>query len=95
MKKGERGIRILAPIVGITRKKDEEAEKDLTKQNTRTLVSFRNAYVFDVEQTEGAPLPALRQVTGTVGENRDRLLAFLAVQNIELVYTEKIGPALV
>ena len=57
VKKGERGIRVLAPIVGIKRKKDEEAEKDLTRQNTRTLVGFRNAYVFDVGQTKGAPLP--------------------------------------
>ena len=47
VKKGERGIRILAPIVGVKRKKDEEAEKDITKQNTRVLVGFRNAYVFD------------------------------------------------
>jgi hypothetical protein len=47
VRKGERGIRILAPIIGIKRKKDEEAEKDITKQNTRVLVGFRNAYVFD------------------------------------------------
>jgi N-terminal domain of anti-restriction factor ArdC len=47
VKKGERGIRILAPIVGVKRKKDEEAEKDITKQNTRVLVGFRNAYVFE------------------------------------------------
>ena len=45
--KGQKGIRILAPIIGIKRKKDEEAEKDITKQNTRVLVGFRNAYVFD------------------------------------------------
>ena len=47
VKKGEKGIRILAPIIGIKRKRDEEAEKDITKQNTRVLVGFRNAYVFD------------------------------------------------
>jgi hypothetical protein len=47
VKKGEKGIRILAPIIGIKRKKDEEAEKDITKQNTRVLVGFSNAYVFD------------------------------------------------
>ena len=35
VKKGEKGIRILAPIIGVRRKKDEEAEKDITKQNTR------------------------------------------------------------
>ena len=56
VKSGEKGIRILAPIVGVKRKKDEEAEKDITKQNIRVLVGFRNAYVFDVSQTEGAEL---------------------------------------
>ena len=47
VKKGERGIRILAPIIGIKRKAKEEAEKDITKQNRPVLVGFRSAYVFD------------------------------------------------
>jgi hypothetical protein len=94
VKRGERGIRILAPIVGIKRKKDEEAEKDITKQNTRVLVGFRNAYVFDVSQTEGAELPAMREMSGEVGENRARLIAFINKQNIELVFTANIAPAL-
>src|SRR5277367_2008251 len=94
VKKGEKGIRILAPIVGVKRKKDEEAEKDITKQNTRVLVGFRNAYVFDVSQTEGAELPALREMSGEVGENRARLISFINRQNIELVFTENIAPAL-
>ncbi len=98
VKKGERGIRILAPIVGIKRKRDEEANKEankeITKQNTRVLVGFRNAYVFDVEQTEGAELPTLREMSGSVGENRDRIVSFIAAQDIELSFTEKIAPAL-
>jgi N-terminal domain of anti-restriction factor ArdC len=94
VKKGEKGIRILAPIIGVKRKKDEEAERDITKQNTRILVGFRNAYVFDVEQTEGAELPAMREIHGTVGENRDRLISFIEAQGIELSFTEKIAPAL-
>jgi hypothetical protein len=94
VKKGERGIRILAPIVGVKRKKEEEAEKDITRQNTRVLVGFRNAYVFDVSQTEGAELPAMREMSGEVGENRDRLLSFIRKQGIELVFTENIAPAL-
>jgi hypothetical protein len=94
VRKGERGIRILAPIVGVKRKKDEEAEKDITKQNTRVLVGFRNAYVFDVSQTEGAELPAMREMSGEVGENRARLISFINKQNIELVFTENIAPAL-
>jgi hypothetical protein len=94
VKKGRTGIRILAPIVGVKRKKDEEAEKDITKQSTRVLVGFRNAYVFDVSQTEGAELPALREMSGEVGENRARLISFINKQNIELVFTENIAPAL-
>jgi antirestriction protein ArdC len=94
VKKGEKGIRILAPIIGIKRKRDEEAEKDITKQNTTVLVGFRNAYVFDVSQTDGAELPTMHEVHGDVGENRDRLVSFIDQQGIELVFTENIAPAL-
>jgi len=72
VKKGERGIRILAPIVGVRRKPQEEVEKEVTKENRPVLVGFRNAYVFDVSQTEGAELPEMHQITGDVGDNRDR-----------------------
>ncbi len=92
--KGEKGIRILAPIVGIRRKPDEEAEKDIRVQNERVLVGFRHTHVWDVEQTTGADLPEPVKVYGDVGENYDRLLAFLERQGIELVFTENIAPAL-
>ena len=94
VKAGEKGIRILAPIVGVRRKKDEEAQKDITKQNERVVLGFRNAYVFDVSQTDGVDLPELREVTGDPGENIDRLAAFLKDKSIQLVYNEKIAPAL-
>jgi hypothetical protein len=92
--KGEKGIRILAPILGVRRKKREEAEKDITKQNKAVLVGFRSAYVFDVSQTEGAELPEMRGISGDVGGNRDRLIAFIEQQGIELAFTERIAPAL-
>ena len=91
---GAKGIRILAPIVGVRRKKDEEAEKDIATQNTRVLLGFRNAYVFDVSQTNGVDLPEMHEVSGDPGENIDRLAAFLKAQGIALVYNEKIAPAL-
>ena len=47
VKKGEHGIRILAPVIGVRRKKDEEAEKDIRTQNRAVLVGFRAAYVFE------------------------------------------------
>jgi antirestriction protein ArdC len=95
VKRGERGIRILAPMIGIRRKKDDEVDKDITRQNRPTLVGFRNAYVFDVLQTEGAPLPELnQQVSGEVGTYRERLLDFVLTQGIELEFKESIAPAL-
>jgi antirestriction protein ArdC len=94
VKKGEKGIRILAPIVGVRRKKQEEADRDITKQNQPVLVGFRSTHVFDVSQTEGAELPELREISGDAGENRDRLIVFIDGQGIELVFTERIAPAL-
>jgi hypothetical protein len=47
VKKGEKGIRILAPIIGVRRKKDDEAEKDPATPNRAVLVGFRSAYVFE------------------------------------------------
>jgi hypothetical protein len=93
--KGQKGIRILAPMIGIKRKKDAEAAKDVRTQNQAVLVGFRSAYVFDVSQTEGAELPELSsRVTGDVGERRERLLDFIAAQGILLEYKESIAPAL-
>ena len=91
---GAKGIRILAPIVGVRRKKDEEAEKDITKQNTRALLGFRNAYVFDISQTNGVDLPEMHEVSGDPGESIERLAAFLKAQGIQIVYNPKIAPAL-
>ena len=54
VKKGERGIRILVPIVGVRRKPEEEVEKDITEQNRPMLVGFRNAYVFDPKDPENS-----------------------------------------
>jgi hypothetical protein len=95
VKKGSKGIRILAPVIGIRRKKDAEAEKDITKQNEPVLVGFRSAFVFDVSMTEGSPLPELEhRVTGDVGVYRERLIDFILAQGIELEFKESIAPAL-
>jgi hypothetical protein len=95
VKKGERGIRILAPVIGVKRKKDAEAEKDIRTQNQAVLVGFRSAYVFDVSQTEGKELPELSErVTGNVGEYREWLVDFILAQGIQLEFKESIAPAL-
>ncbi|RXH56715.1 protein of unknown function DUF192 [Granulicella sibirica] len=88
------GIRILAPVVGVRRKKDEEAQNDVTEQNARILLGFRNAYVFDASQTDGVEPPNLHEVSGEPGENMERLAASVRLRDIQLVYNPNIAPAL-
>jgi hypothetical protein len=95
--KGQKGIRILAPMIGTRKKKDSEANKskDPAAVNAPVLVGFRAVYVFDVSQTEGAELPAFTERTkGEVGEFRERLIDFTIAQGIELEFKESIAPAL-
>jgi hypothetical protein len=95
VRKGERGIRILAPVIGVRRKKDGDAETDIRTQNEAVIVGFRSAYVFDVSQTEGAELPELSdRVIGDVGEYRERLIDFIVSQRIDLEFRETMAPAL-
>jgi hypothetical protein len=59
------------------------------------LIGFRAVYVFDISQTTGEDLPEFEQnITGEVGAHRDRMIAFLAAQNIKLEFNENIAPAL-
>ncbi len=97
VKKGEKGIRILAPMIGFRRKKDDEAKagSDPAAINAPVLVGFRPVYVFDVNQTEGAELPDLKErVKGEAGKYRERLIDFTIAQGITLEFKESIAPAL-
>jgi hypothetical protein len=98
VKRGEKGIQILAPMVGHRRRKDDTDRNSSPDDNAKpapVLIGFRAVYVFDVAQTEGADLPEFENnITGDVGEHRDRLIAFLGSQNIALEYSENIAPAL-
>src|SRR5437762_2382129 len=60
VRKGEKGIAIMAPIIG-----RREAEPD--GENARSVVVFRAAYVFDVQQTDGEPLPEPGEASGDPG----------------------------
>jgi len=95
VKKGEKGIQILAPMIGVRRRKQEEAEaeQDGAGKRAPVLVGFRAVYVFDVSQTDGAELPAPATVTGEAGAHLDRLIDFVQQQGIALEYNERIAPA--
>jgi antirestriction protein ArdC len=89
VKKGEKGILILAPVV---RRKNESAEHKDTDESS-TAVGFRAAYVFDISQTDGQELPTIGSVNGEPREYRERLAKFVTDQGIALGYSEEIAPA--
>ena len=100
VRKGEKGIQILAPMIGFRRRNAEaergiDADADRNTKPQRVLIGFRVVRVFDVSQTEGADLPEFEHnISGEVGDHRDRLVDFLAQQNIALEFNERIAPAL-
>ena len=85
VKKGEHGIAIMAPMVR-RRREDENEEED-------KVFAFKTAYVFDVSQTEGKPLPEATQTRGEPGEWITRLKAFLASQGIQLLHLGSMSRA--
>jgi hypothetical protein len=90
VKKGEKGILILAPIV---RRKNESTEQSETDESS-TAVGFRAAYVFDISQTDGQELPEIGNVSGNPREYGERLGKFITEQSIALEYS-RTSPRLV
>ena len=92
VKKGEKGILILAPLV---RRKSAEAtsSEDSDDGRSRAVVGFRAAYVFDVSQTDGAELPEFSSITGDPGERLDQLKELVVSRGVELRYEESLGGA--
>lgn len=89
--KGEKGIRIIAPIV--SRKKDPSPADGITvvgEEKPKTYLNFRFVHVFDLSQTDGEPLPEcpVGRVEGDVAEHFDRLVKHVESLGITLEYRE-------
>lgn len=94
--RGEKGIAIMAPVVGKSRKqrdRTDRADADVEAAKP-VLLGFRKVYVWSEDQTHGLPLPELEKVTGDAGVYLDRLRDFVNAQGITLEYSESIAPAL-
>ena len=86
VRKGEKGIAILAPMFF----KDKRQMADGVEAETQRIW-FKVVYVFDISQTDGTPLPELP--TKSVGERGeymlDRLLCFAESRGIVVQFVEK------
>ena len=91
VRQGERGIRILAPYRRVLAEGDAPGDAD---ERGALLTGFGVATVFDLAQTEGAPLaaaPAPHLLAGASDAAAwlwDRLAAFLAAEGLALVREE-------
>ncbi len=88
VRKGEKGIAILAPIVG--RKQADAAVDD----EARAVLGFRAAYVFDIEQTDGEPLPHPAEALGDPGSRTAFLKAAVLAHGIAIDYVDDLNGAL-
>lgn len=91
VKKGEKGILILAPLM--RRKKSSEDASVDEESGARAVVGFRAAYLFDVSQTDGAELPEFSAITGDPGERLAQLKDLVASHGVELRYEDQLGGA--
>ena len=96
VRKGEKGIAILAPILcklRADRDKQKNDDASTLAPALSRLVGFRTAYVFDICQTEGEELAAFAVVHGDPLHYTEKLKKFVISRGIALEYNPGISPA--
>ena len=88
VKKGEHGIAIIAPVVWRRKARPDDSDKD--KDEDEILSTFKTAYVFDISQTEGKPLPEFARAQGDPGAYLERLKRFVSDRGIKLERHESL-----
>jgi hypothetical protein len=86
VKKGEKAIRILAPMIG------KGTDPD-TGEDSARVYGFRSVCVFDLSQTEGKDLPSFAKVSGHAGDTLAKLLKFANDSSIIIEFADDLGGA--
>lgn len=85
VRKGEKGIAILAPIVG--------RRRDAGDDDAKAVLGFRAAYVFDLAQTDGEPLPEVAEASGDPGSKTTALRTAIVASGIAIESSDDLGGA--
>ena len=106
VKKGEKGIKILAPAPYKVKQKMEKLDeqgkpildkdgKPLTEEKTVQIPAFKVVSVFDVSQTEGEPLPsiAVNELSGSVQDYQDFFKALEQASPVPIGFEDIEGGA--
>lgn len=89
VRKGEKGIAIIAPML-IKAREDSQATE---QRDNEKMLRFRVVHVFDLSQTDGDPLPEFEKVSGDPGEHTERLEAFVRRRGIVIEYADDLNGA--
>ena len=100
VRRGEKGIAILAPCV-LKRRDDEADARDQDGKGDRrddrdepqAVTRFRTVWIFDAAQTDGEELPSIGTVAGDPGERLQALRDVAAERGIALRYADSLGGA--
>jgi len=83
----------MAPIVWRRKIMPENDEDDEKEREEETTLTFKTAYVFDISQTDGKPLPEFARAQGDPGIFTERLRDYVASRDIKIEYSDTIGSA--
>ena len=92
VKKGEHGIAIMAPVVYRRKTQTDDSDEDIDTDGG-IVTTFKTAYVFDISQTDGKPLPEFAKAQGDPGVCLERLETFIAEKGITLERRESLRMA--
>lgn len=87
VRKGEKGIAILAPCV------HKRRDQDGMETETELVTGFRTAYVFDLAQTTGPELPTIGEVRGNPCYQLNALKSLVHEKGIKTEYRDDLGGA--
>jgi antirestriction protein ArdC len=90
VKKGEHGIAIMAPVVWRRKARDDVDKQRHEDPDNEVVSTFKAAYVFDISQTEGKPLPEFAKARGDPGSYLERLERFISGRGIKLERHESL-----
>jgi len=77
VRKGAKGIRIYAPMIGTKKQTADSACEGTATEGEKRLYGFKAVYVFDLADTDGDPLPTLSATaTGDAAEHLERMLEY-------------------
>ncbi len=94
VKKGEKGLAILAPLIRKRNKDDakgiEQAQDATESRSGKVLFGFRVVHIFDVSQTEGQELPDFATLQGDPGDKLGKLEEIIKAHGIAIEYLDQL-----